>query len=330
MVGQGKIRAVALLVAVAVVAALVAGALTAKAGAGGGGSKGNLLWVQPLRDHPVHRLMQAGFMQRCKQIGWTCEIVGNPSASEFDVPATIALAEASLARKEFKAAGIYSPDPAIYPFIRKVSKQGLPVVSWHIPIKQGTVQGLTATTGTDPAAYARASAVAIGRRIGGRGTVAVTEGSFNTVENLVAKTFTATMKQRYPNVKVLKPQVEGFEPSAAIAKAVSILQANQDVTAAFSTTGGGPATWAGAQRQAGKKLVIIGMDYVRQNLDLVRKGEVYAVVGQPLYEESARTADLLAALASGKKVPYSNNLPAPIITKAKLGKYYALLKRAGQ
>jgi len=45
---------------------------------------------------------------------------------------------------------------------------------------------------------------------------------------------------------------------------------------------------------------------------------------------SVFTADLLAALASGKKVPYSNNLPAPIITKAKLGKYYALLKRAGQ
>ena len=52
----------------------------------------SLLWVQPLRDHPVHKLMQAGFLDRCKVIGYSCEVVGNPSASSYDVPATIPLA----------------------------------------------------------------------------------------------------------------------------------------------------------------------------------------------------------------------------------------------
>ena len=28
-----------------------------------------LLWVQPMRDHPVHRLMQAGFLDECKKLG---------------------------------------------------------------------------------------------------------------------------------------------------------------------------------------------------------------------------------------------------------------------
>lgn len=323
-------RLAAALVLAAAVAGLVAGALTTSAGAGRAATKGNLLWVQPLRDHPVHRLMQAGFMSECKRINWHCEIVGNPSATDFDVPASVALAEAALSRGKFKAVGVYSPDPAIYPFIRKLSRRKLPVVSWHIPIKQGTVKGLDAITGTDPPAYARNAAVAIGRKIGGKGTVAVTEGSFNTVENLVAKTFTATMKAKYPNVKVLKPDVEGFEPSAAQSKAVSILQGHTDVNAAFSTTGGGPATWANASRQTRRKLVIIGMDYVRQNLDLVKTGQVYAVVGQPLVQEGAKTADLLAALATGKKVPYYNYLAAPVITKPLLPRYYALLKRAGQ
>ncbi len=40
-----------------------------------------LLWVQPMRDHPVHRLMQAGFLAECKKLGYTCEVVGNPSAT---------------------------------------------------------------------------------------------------------------------------------------------------------------------------------------------------------------------------------------------------------
>src|SRR5262245_50402431 len=57
----------------------------------------SILWVQPLRDHPVHKLMQAGFLQRCKEKGYTCEVVGNPSATSFDVPATIPLADAALA-----------------------------------------------------------------------------------------------------------------------------------------------------------------------------------------------------------------------------------------
>ncbi len=315
-------------------AALLLGVVAALAGAVSGSAdaratKGNLLWVQPLRDHPVHRLMQAGFLQECKRIGYTCEVVGNPSATNLDVPATVALANAALTRKKYVGVGVYAFAPEMYPLVRSVHAKGYPTVSWHILIKKGTVP-LDAITGTDPAAYARAAARAIGAKIGGSGKVAVTQGSFNTIENLVAKTFTATMKKAYPDVEVLAPQVEGFEPSAAAAKAVSIIQANPDLKGAFSTTGGGPATWATAQRQAKHSLVAIGMDYVRQNLDLVKSGEVYAIVAQPLYEEGAKTADLLAARARKRKVGYYNFLPAPIVTKAKTARYYAILKKAGQ
>ena len=30
----------------------------------------HLLWVQPMKDHPVHRLMQAGFLDKCKELGY--------------------------------------------------------------------------------------------------------------------------------------------------------------------------------------------------------------------------------------------------------------------
>jgi ribose transport system substrate-binding protein len=330
MKGLLRVR-VGILVA-AFAAALTAGALSAQAGTHrtAAASKGNLLWVQPLRNHPVHRVMQAGFLDECKKIGYHCEIVGNPSATTVDVPASVALAEAALSSKHFDGVGVYAFSPEMYPFALKVQKQGYPTVSWHILLKQGTKSGIDAITGCDPKAYAVQAAQAMGKKLGGQGKVAVTEGSFNTIENLVAKQFTATMHKEFPNIKVLAPDVEGFEPSAAASKAVSIIQANQDLTGAFSTTGGGPATWANAQRQAGHKLTIIAMDYVRQNLDLVKSGQVYAVVGQPLYQEGAKTADLLAAMAQHKKVPYYNFLPAPVITKAMTPHYYALLARAHQ
>ncbi len=56
-------------------------------------------------------------------------------------------------------------------------------------------------------------------------------------------------------------------------------------------------------------MVIIGMDYIRQNLDLVKSGAAYGIVAQPLYEESAKVAELLGALAKGETVQYMNVLP---------------------
>src|SRR5688572_21636479 len=74
----------------------------------------NLLWVQPMKDHPVHRLMQAGFLDKCKELGYTCEVVGDPSATNWDIPATLPLAEAAIARTEYDGIAVYGPDPAIF------------------------------------------------------------------------------------------------------------------------------------------------------------------------------------------------------------------------
>jgi len=71
------------------------------AGSSAGSSSGKavkILWVQPLFTHPVHKIMQAGFKAACAQDHYSCTLVGNPSASNYDIPATVALAEAARAR----------------------------------------------------------------------------------------------------------------------------------------------------------------------------------------------------------------------------------------
>ena len=289
-----------------------------------------LLWVQPMRDHPVHRLMQAGFLAKCKELGYQCEVVGNPSATNYDVAASIPLAEAALARTNFGAVAVYGPGPDIYPYITKLGQEGLPVVTWHVLPKEGSIPGLKAATGEDIAAAGTNAAKVMGEKLGGKGVIALTQGSYNDTENVMADSFRATMKSDYPDIKILDTQLEGFEPSAAEAKAVGILQSNPDVVAAFSTTGNGVQTWSGAARKADRDVVIIGMDYIRQNLDIIKSGAAYGLVAQPLFEEGAKTAELAAALAEGKTVPYMNPLPAPVITAADLDPYYKILDSAGQ
>lgn len=311
-------------------AALAASALAALLGGSAAAQEKALLWVQPMRDHPVHRLMQAGFLDECKKLGYTCEVVGNPSATNYDVAASIPLAEAALARTEFGAVAVYGPGPEIYPYIGKLGSEGIPVVTWHVLPPEGSVAGLKAATGEDITAAGANAAVAMGDKIGGKGVVALTQGSSNDTENVMSASFRETMAAKYPDVKILETQMEGFEPSAAEAKAVGILQANPDVVGAFSTTGNGVQTWSGAARKADREVTIIGMDYIRQNLDIIKSGAAYGLVAQPLYEEGAKTAELAAALAEGKEVPYLNPLPAAVITASDLDPYYKILDGAGQ
>jgi ribose transport system permease protein len=289
-----------------------------------------LLWVQPLRDHPVCRLMQAGFLHRCQELGHICEVVGNASATNLDVAATIPLAEAALAREQFDAVGVFTLDTSIYRFVAELAAEGLPVVSWHELSPEGSIKGLKAVTGEDLSQVGREAALALGEKLGGQGAIAVTQGSFNVEENAKAVAFRKAMADHFPNIRVLNPQLEGFEATAAKARAIGLLQGNVAITGIFSTTGNGAQTWAGAARAASRKIIIIGMDYIRANLDLVRSGEVYAIVAQPLYEEGAKTAELLAALSRGERVPYRNPLPAKVITAADVAPYYQLLEKAGQ
>jgi ribose transport system substrate-binding protein len=283
-----------------------------------------LYWVQALKGHPVHQMTQIGFKEGCLQVGYECEILGTDTV---DVGGTIALAEQAVARGDAAGMAIWAGSPAFNPFIEKAGRSGLPIILPHFPVPEGSVPGATGIIGCDPAAYARQAALAVGKETGGKGTVAITQGGFNSTENLVAEEFKKAMAERYPEVKVLEPQEEGFNPAQAINKAVSILQANPDVVAALSTTGGGPTTWANAQKETGRKVVAVGMDYTRVNLDLVKDGKVYAVIGQPLWEESFGAAGLLDRAARGEKVPWWTKLPAPLITKDKLAPYFTLLDK---
>ena len=279
-------------------------------------------WVQAVKGHPVHQLTQLAFREGCAKAGYACEVLGTDGP---DIPGTIAMAEQALARGDAAGMAIWTGNPAYNALIARAGKQGVPVILPHFPTPEGSAPGATGVISCDPAAYAVEIANRVGAAMGGKGTVAVTQGSFNTTENMVAETLRKTMAAKYPAVKVLPSQEEGFEPMQAIPKAVAILQAHSDVTAAVSTTGGGAQTWAGAQRQTSRKLTIVAMDYTRVNLDLVRSGEVYAIVAQPLWQEAMGAAELLSKAAKHEKVPWWTKLPAPFVTKADLKPYYDLL-----
>jgi ABC-type sugar transport system substrate-binding protein len=278
------------------------------------------------REVPVVKIMQAGFVQACKDYGLNCVLMG---VDGNDIAGSVTLAEQSVA---LGSSGILATiyDKAWYAPTETAIKAGIPVINGHFPMEANVIPGLNAWVAPDNKGYAVQVADAIATKADCKGPVAITQSSLNDGENAVADSFTKELTAKCPNIVVLPVQLETTDASKALAVTESILQANP-ITAAFSTTGGGATAWAQAAQAQGLKpgaVVIAGMDYSRENLDMVKSGDVYMLVGQPLYEEMYASVVDLLLIRSGAKVAYANVLPAPLITKDNLTPYYTINDQA--
>ena len=282
-------------------------------------------FISPNRQHPVVRTMALGFADACKKLDVLCE---DDSFEGVDFTKMPPIVDAAIAQGSSGA--IPFVDKAVLETDKKIVGAGIPSIAIHTQVDSDMVPGLTGWVAADASAYAKAVAVAMGDKMGGKGVVAITQGDLNDVENKVSEVFTATLKEKYPNIKVIAPTMEGFDQPQAIQNVVALLQAHPEITAAFGTTGYSPVTWAKAAQQSGKKpgeILIVGMDFTSANLDLVDNGEVYAIVAQPLYSEVYHAVELLVDKLNGKPVAYSNVIEAPIVTKGQTAQYRDINKR---
>jgi ribose transport system substrate-binding protein len=301
----------------------------AGAAAEGEEAAGKFYWVQSSAWHPVHQYTQQAFMEGCKDAGIDCELA---TTDENSIDALVALADQTVSKPGVKGVAMWFGGlPVAKPIIEKAKAAGIPVALPHFPVEEGFYADNAVQIAADTTKYPDPVAKAMCDELTARGittgSVAITQNNFNATEDMVAKVFSESMAQYCPDLTILPVELEGPEPTGAIAVATAIMQAHPDLVAALSTTGGGPTTWAGAQKETGKQIVAVGMDATRVNLDLVKNGEVWGLVAQPLYEESKGSAELLAKMAAGEEVPYWTVLEAPLVTADNTEDYYAILDR---
>ncbi len=294
-----------------------------------GAVKGKFYWIQNSAWHPVHQYTQQGFLAGCEAQGLDCELA---TTDENSIDALVALADQVVSRPDTKGVAMWFGGlPVAKPIIEKAKAKGIAVALPHFPVAEGFYADNAVQIAADPTKYpdpvAKAMCDELKKQGVTKGSVAITQNNHNATEDMVAKVFAESMKKYCPDLTVLDVQLEGPEPTQAIAVATSIIQANPDLVAGFSTTGGGPTTWAGAEKETGKKVLSVGMDATQVNLDLVKNGEVWGLVAQPLYDETFGSADLLYKMANGEKVPYWTVLEAPLVTKANEQPFYDLLAK---
>ena len=304
-------------------------AVPTKAPADTGKVMGKFYYVQSSAWHPVHQLTQLSFLEGCEELGLDCELA---TTDENALDALVALADQTIARPDAKGVAMWVGGlPVFIPIIERAKELGIPVALPHFPVAEGTYADNAVQIAADTALYPDPVAKAMCEELKAQGitegSVAITQNNHNATEDKVAEVFATSMAKYCPGLTVLPVELEGPEPTQAIAVAVSVMQANPDLVAGFSTTGGGPTTWAGAQRETGKKVLSVGMDYTRVNLDLVKNGEVWGIVAQPLYDECKGAAELLYKMANGEDVPYWTILEAPLVTQENMAEFYEIVDR---
>ena len=277
-----------------------------------------------LRTHPVVQLMVGGFVDAAQKLGYPYYIY---MVDDSDSAKAYQLGEAGIIQHGTKGMLLYDMDDSFAMYCKKWADQGIAVVSAHTAFDEADKDkypGLLAWSACSAKLYGAEAADMIGAKIGGKGTVAVTEGGFNPTENAAAAAFIEEMGKKYPDVKCLEPQEEGYDTPTAIQIATAIVQANPDLVGAFSTTGAGASTWAGAIDNTGKDLVCIGMDYSEVNLDLIKEGKIYGCVAQPLYDAFYNAVENLDKYFRGEPFEWANTIDAPIITQENVDDYYEL------
>lgn len=290
-------------------------------------SKIPVVFATPVTGHPVIKIVSTGFLSRMKELGYPAQVVGDESGA--DLAKITAAAQAAISQGAKGVMFWYDASAKASVDAFKAMGPDIKVVMPHSVITKEQIPSLDANIAFDTTKEGESAAIAMGEKLKGKkGSIAITQGGFGDTENKVAARFAETMKSKYPDLKVLNPVEEGFDAPKAIGIAAGIIQANPDIIGAFSTTGGGPVTWAGAMDQSGKKdLVCIGMDYTEANVALVKEGKIYAIVAQPLYDEAVECANILDKLLRGEEVPFYTELPAPVVTKDGIDKYDDILKK---
>ena len=274
-------------------------------------------------NHPVHRIVQLGFLKAAEALGYTdAKVIGTESGDNAEM---LAAAEA-FAMEGGAGMLMWAGDASAYETLASIAADGVVVGIPHFNHAQedGTYpEGLAFNMACDPVLYGKQAAELMAAKLDGKtGSVALTQNTKNITENSANDSFRATwesLKGTYAldGIKLLDTELEGGVVDSATAINLAIIQANPDIIGAFGLTGNSPITWADAATKAGKadgEIFIIGMDATEGNLDYLEAGKVGAIVAQPLYEEAYKTMEYLDVVLQGGEVPMWTDLVAPIVT----------------
>jgi len=248
--------------------------------------------------HPYWSVVEAGVKKAGQELGVDA-IFWVPSKE--DVPAQLSTMDSYIAQKVAGIAIAPSDPGAATPYINKGLQQGIPVITIDTDAPQsnrlvylgtgnykaGWLAGLVAWQLAKEKGYIKPGATI---------KVAMLTGSLTAMNSLERM---AGFKHAIMNCSVKDPDIKGNinivwlgpyndqeDPTQALNLALSVLQANPDLTIAFGVYAYDGPAWAKALKQAGfppGKVILVEFDVTSDNVPPLVEGYALATIGQRQY-----------------------------------------------
>jgi len=204
--------------------------------------------------------------------------------------------------KHPSALGIAAIDSqATVPLLQQFKDAGIPVIAFD----SGVASDIPITSAsTDNLASAALAADKMAELIGGEGNIAIVSFDQTSQTGIERRDgFVNQIKAKYPKISIVDIEYGDGDQlkSAEITK--TILQAHPDLKGVFGTNEGSAEGVGQGKKEAGSKIVVIGYDSGKVQLDMVRDGTINGAITQNPVGIGYETVKAAVAAIKGDKVP---------------------------
>ena len=281
--------------------------------------------------HPVHRVIQYGFIKTANELGYEAKIFGLDDGSMMDLRAEW---NTLLNDRDIQGVAVWTGDDSCYDLLKTYRENGMHVVVPYFPhdykkthefIEFNPV-GVNYTDGADGAASAKFMLQKLKERGITEGVIGITQTSAAATDVTAVNGFVKAIDGSGFTVADLIFQ--GPEINEATYKGVKYLTDNPDMVAVFSAAGDGARAWTNAKKETGKDDLFV-IAYVYE--DPIDEITVDGFNVHPIYEAGVEAAKALAALNEGKtytEAEWNPPLPVNIVDKEGYAEYEARYNEA--
>lgn len=203
--------------------------------------------------------------------------------------------------------------------VKGANQAGIPVVAVDRGVNNATTSTLVAS---DNVAGGKAGAQALGRKLGGRGTVVILQGQAGTSASRERGAGFAQGLRQFPGIRVVARQPADFDRTKGLDVMGNLLQAHPNVDAVFAENDEmalGAIRALGAR--AGRDVQVMGFDGTPDGLNAVRSGQLFASVAQRPSELGRIAVRNALQVSEGKPVQQSVMVPVQVVTRENVANF---------
>jgi ribose transport system substrate-binding protein len=312
---RNGLAAVATLGAAVVLAACGGGTVGGSSGGGATGAAANnnkqLALIAGVDNEPFYYTMECGAKAEATKLGYTLDF---KAPAKFDAGLQNPIITAEVNDKPAGALIVPDSDTASLGPMTQLKNAGTKLVEVDTSLKDTTVT--LSSISSNNVEGGKLAADTLGKLLTGRsGSVLALDtiaGTSTTDQR--AQGFTAEIRAKYPNLKVLTTEFTNNDPAVAAQKVTAAIASTPDLVGIFATnlnSGQGAATGLANGHKTGQ-IQLVGFDASPNEVSDLRNGQFQALIAQEPGTIGKDGVDQVVNAIEGK--PVTKNIPTDLVS----------------